>query len=97
VAQRTAVMWLGATSAGGLTAPLPSGTRSMLLYFVGERPSDPIGVAITTVDGEDLSPDGRSRPVSLEFWVPEAEWLPDAGSVFAVWYSRFVGAGVLTD
>jgi hypothetical protein len=68
----------------------------MLLYFAGDGPREPIGVAITTADGGELKPDGSSRRVALEFWVPEADSLPEAGSLFSVWYSRFVGVGILT-
>jgi hypothetical protein len=96
VTERMADIWLGPTSAGGLSAPLPSGTRSLLLYFAQDRPREPIGVVITTADGGDLKPDGSSRRVALEFWAPEADSLPDAGSLFSVWYSRFVGVGILT-
>jgi hypothetical protein len=68
----------------------------MLLYFAKDGPREPIGVAITTADGSDLKPDECSRRVTLEFWVAEADSLADAGSLFSVWYSRFVGVGILT-
>lgn len=94
--KRKADIWLAPTSAGGLSSPLPSGTRSMLLYFAKDGPSDPIGVIITGADGDELRPDGSNRQVALEFWAPEADSLPESGAVFAIWYSRFVGVGVLT-
>jgi hypothetical protein len=68
----------------------------MLLYFAKDGPREPIGASITTADGDDLKPDESSRRVTLEFWVPEADSLPEDGSLFSVWYSRFVGVGVLT-
>jgi hypothetical protein len=67
----------------------------MLLYFA-DGPAEPYGAVITTVDGRELVPDQRSRAVTLEFWAPEADSFPEAGSLFAIWYSRFVGVGVLT-
>ncbi|MBX3196010.1 MAG: hypothetical protein KF727_13035 [Microbacteriaceae bacterium] len=94
--KRKADIWLGPASAGGLSSPLPSGTHSMLLYFVKDGPRDPIGVVITSADGGELRPDGSNRQMTLEFWSPEADSLPESGSVFAIWYSRFVGVGVLT-
>lgn len=85
---------------GGLATPLPSGTRSLLLWFAALDGSDDaaiLGALITLGDAQEaLRPGSSYADVELLFWVDVARLYATACSNFKVWYGRVVGSGTVT-
>ena len=72
-----AVVDLADRAHGGLDAPIPTPTRSLLLKFDGES----IGAQITTTGDLPLAPGVGPRSVRLTFWEEEAEELHEVPAV----------------
>ncbi len=88
---------LSPASAGGLHAPMPSKSRSLLLGFPSQDSPDEhttIGAAIETLDGAPLEPGTGGLAVRLRFWADEAQLHATPGAKFSLWYAgRTVGRG----
>ena len=85
---------------GGLTSPLPAGTRSLLLRFpsgIDLSPEVSIGAVIVPMGGRALCPGDRDLDVELTFWADEAEVFVTAGASFGLWYGRSVGDGMIRE
>ena len=88
---------LSPASAGGLHAPMPPASRSLLLEFPSlDSPGHQttIGAAIHTLDRAPLEPGTGDRTVRLRFWADEAQLYATPGAKFSLWYAgRTVGHG----
>jgi hypothetical protein len=82
-----AIVDLADPAHGGLDAPIPTPTRSLLLKFDGES----IGAQISTTDGLPLAPGVGPQSVPVTFWAEEAEYLAVPSRQFDVSYGRTVG------
>lgn len=84
---------------GGLSAPLPAGTRSLLLRFpaFGEGQSSPVslGAVLTPLDAAALRA-GEKLDAEALFWADDARIYARPGAVFELWYGRLVGSGTVT-
>lgn len=97
----TARIELGHAVGAGLTMPLPSPCRSLLLrveqHLDGED-NPHLGVQITTASGEPLSPGNTGVAVQLDFWADLADVLVVPGARFTLRYPiRVVGSGEVVD
>ena len=90
---------LDPSETGGLTAAMPSGTRSLLLdfevYIEGRPQQVQLGVMITTTDGQELKPGVSDVDAHLHIWSDEALVYATPESRFTVRYGRRVGEGVI--
>jgi hypothetical protein len=88
------------TPEGGLIAPMPSRSRSLLLMFPSlEEPEGKltIGATIETADGAPLEPGSEGVAVQLGFWADEAQVYATPGARFDLYYAgRTVGRGEVT-
>jgi hypothetical protein len=95
-----ACLSLLAAADGGLTSPLPPGTRSLLLRFLSGIDVSPvvtIGAVIAPVAARPLCPGDQALEVELTFWADEAEVFVIAGASFELWYGRAVGDGKIRE
>jgi len=84
---------------GGLKAPMPSGTRSLLLRFPvsGHEPLT-LGAEVTAQGQAELAPGADGVRVIVHFWADEASDVAVPGARFAVWYGgREVGRGIVLE
>jgi hypothetical protein len=84
---------------GGMSSPMPTGTRSLLLAFAPvERGAGDvkIGAVIDVIGGLALVPGADEVPVVIRFWADEAAVYATPGASFTLWYGRSVGTGVVT-
>jgi hypothetical protein len=82
---------------GGLAAPLPAGTRSLLLRFPdGDAQSAEVtlGAVITPRAAAQLAP-GEKLDAQVLFWADEARIHATVGASFDLWYGRVVGNGTV--
>jgi hypothetical protein len=82
---------------GGLSAPLPAGTRSLLLRFPeGDEQSAAVtlGAVITPRAATELAP-GEKVDAQVLFWADEARIHATVGASFDLWYGRVVGCGTV--
>jgi hypothetical protein len=89
-----------AAELGGLRAPVPSGTRSLVLVFSSlEAPDEEVkfGAVIDVTDGPALVPGADQVPVIIRFWADEAAVYATPGAAFTLWYGGLVGQGVVTE
>ena len=94
----TARVSLLPTGEGGLTAPLATGTKSLLLRFASGIEGDPLVTLGAVIDSEDrtpIAPGDRDRDVRLQFWADTAEVFVSNGASFELYYGREVGHGVV--
>jgi hypothetical protein len=85
---------------GGLTSPLPTGTRSLLLRFpsgIDLSPEVVIGAVIVPMEGRSLRPGDQDLEAELVFWADEAEVFVTVGASFELWYGRPVGNGLIRE
>ena len=83
------------TDAGGLSAPLPTPTRHLLLVFAATTHDElQIGAEIATDGDASLEP-GGIYTVQLTFWAPEAGDALARRDQFVLWAGRMLGAGRL--
>lgn len=90
-----AELTLASTEEGGLKAPVPSGTRSLLLQFPvpGQEPVT-LGAEVTAEDQGELAPGASGVRAVVHFWADEARSAAVPGAVFVLWYGgREVGRG----
>lgn len=87
-----AIVELFATEQGGLKAPMPSGTRSLLVSFLENEEGETFGAVLDDENGEDLAP-GSVHRVTLSFWSDVAEIYGTRGAKFSLQYGREVGRG----
>lgn len=86
------------TGSGGLTQPLPDGTRSMLVVFDAEHSPQRVELgAMIITDTTDLVPGASDIDCRLKFWDDEARIHATPGVHFDLWYGWVVGHGVVTD
>lgn len=88
-----------ASASGGLSGPMQTGTRSLMLVFPSvHHPGGEvkIGAVIDVLDGPALIPGADEVRVVIRFWADEAEVYAVPGASFRLWYGRVVGAGVVT-
>jgi hypothetical protein len=94
-----ATLTLKPTADGGLAAPLPAGTRSLLLRFPaledGQSDTVTLGAILTPQDGSRLAA-GEKLDAELVFWADEARIFATPGASFDLWYGRLVGSGIVT-
>lgn len=94
-----ATLHLKPTDDGGLAAPLPAGTRSLLLRFPasGEEHAGPVtlGAVLTPRNADKLAP-GHDVDADVLFWMDEARLHATVGAAFDLWYGRSVGSGTVT-
>ena len=93
-----AVLRLRSTEEGGLAAPLPSGTPSLLLRFPPAEPggeSVTLGAVLTPHGGVQVLAAGHEIHVDVLFWADEARVYATVGASFDIWYGRLVGSGVI--
>jgi hypothetical protein len=82
---------------GGLAAPLPAVTRSLLLRFAhADGQSEPVtlGAVITPRAAAELAPGDKLDALVL-FWADEARIHATPGASFDLWYGRVVGHGTV--
>lgn len=91
-----AIIELFATEHGGLKAPMPSGTRSLVVSFADSEEAETFGVVLTGENGEDLAP-GTTHTVTLAFWSDVAEIYGGCGAKFSLQYGRKVGRGEIVE
>lgn len=87
---------LDATAVGGLPNSLPSGTPSLMFYFLdaaGARLTWAVGALVSTESGEDIRPGADALRVQLDFLSDSAEGIAVPGAKFDIWLGRFVGHG----
>jgi hypothetical protein len=90
-----AELTLAPTEEGGLKAPMPSGTRSLLLQFPapGREPVT-LGAEVTADDQAELAPGSSGVRGVAHFWADEAHGVAVPGAAFVLWYGgREVGQG----
>jgi hypothetical protein len=94
-----AMLTLAPTEEGGLTLPLPAGTRSLLLRFPAVGEANPelvtLGAVLTPQNGTELAP-GAVTETDVLFWSDDARIHATAGASFDLWYGRPVGHGTVT-
>lgn len=94
-----ATLTLAPTADGGLSAPMPTGTRSLLLRFatLEEGQSSPVslGAVIIPRVAAALTP-GEKLEAEVLFWADEARIYAAPGATFELWYGRVVGSGTVT-
>lgn len=87
--------------AGGLVEPLPSPSQSLILRIHGNNLDDEsvdLGVRITTLSGEPISPGTSGLAVALDFWSDLADVYVVPSTAFTLRYpSRVVGDGRVLD
>ena len=92
---------LDATTGGGLSEPMPSPCRSLILRIEhGTADGDEVnlGVQITTASGEPLSPGASDVTVELHFWSDLADVFVVPSTTFTLRYpNRVVGRGQVLD
>lgn len=86
-----AIIELFATEHGGLKAPMPSGTRSLLVSFVDSEEPETFGAVIDDENGEALTPG------SAHLWSEVAEVYGSKGAKFNLHYGREVGRGEIVE
>jgi hypothetical protein len=75
------------SESGGLEAPMPTGTRSLLLVFPSledEGKEVMIGAVIDVMNGSALAPGAEGVPVPLRFWAGEAAVYAVPGAAFTL-------------
>jgi hypothetical protein len=85
---------------GGLTEPMPSPCQSLLLRVELDADEEPVdlGVRITTLSGEPISPGTSGVAVDLDFWSDLADVFVVPSTRFTLRYpSRVVGVGQVLD
>ena len=88
-----------AAELGGLGAPVPSGTRSLVLVFSSLESSGEevkFGAVIDVAAGSALVPGADQVPVIIRFWADQAAVYATPGTVFTLWHGRLVGKGAVT-
>jgi hypothetical protein len=91
---------LDATTGGGLSKPMPSPCKSLILRIEHDAADDEVtlGVQITTESGEPLSPGASDVPVDLHFWSDLADVFVVPSTRFTLRYpNRIVGRGQVLD
>ena len=89
-----------AAAEDGLSEPMPSPSRSLILRVEHEAAEDEVnlGVQITTVSGEPLFPGASGVPVDLHFWSDLADVFVVPTTQFTLRYpNRVVGRGQVLD
>ena len=89
---------LVSAEAGGLAAPMPSPTRSILLAFApGGCDEQMAGARISARDSAFLAPGDTDVTVILEFWTDAAAALATVGSRFELRYPphQVIGRGLV--
>jgi hypothetical protein len=89
-----AILELFPPEGGGLTEPLRSGNRSLLLHFGEQEPDETIGAVVELLDVDELAP-GDSGRARLVFWTDQARIYGSRGAAFSVRYGREVGRGTI--
>ena len=92
-----AALDLKAAEDGGLEAPLPAGTRSLLVRFPdgdGQPAAVTLGAVITPRAATELAP-GEKLDAEVLFWADEARIHATVGASFDLWYGRVVGHGTV--
>jgi hypothetical protein len=86
---------------GGLSEPMPSPCRSLILrveYDAAEEDGMNLGVQIATESGGPLSPGAFGLTVDLHFWSGLAEVFVTPGTRFTLRYTdRVIGRGEVLD
>jgi hypothetical protein len=86
---------------GGLSQPMPSPCRSLILRVEDDAADEGemnLGVQITTASGEPLSPGTSGVAVDLHFWSDLAEVFIVPNTQFTLRYpNRLVGRGHVVD
>jgi hypothetical protein len=81
-------------------AALASGSKSFLFQFPADsefhQESASLGARIITPDRTPLAWGDREREVLLNFWDDTARLHVRETAGFGIWYSRTIGAGVIT-
>lgn len=92
---------MNAAAEGGLSEPMPSPWRSLILrveHDVAEEDETNLGVQITTPSGEPLGPGVSGLAVDLHFWSDLADVFVVTGTRFTLRYpNRVVGHGHVLD
>jgi hypothetical protein len=92
---------LNETVHGGLSEPMPSPCRSLILrvkHDVAEEDEMNLGVRITTETGGPLSPGASGLTVDLLFWSDLADVFVTPRTRFTILYpDRVVGRGEILD
>ncbi len=85
---------LAPSEQGGLKAPMPSGTRSLLLQFPADQ-GQPVslGAELAVEGGGELVPGANGILVLAHFWADEARTVALPPKTFVLWYGREVGRG----
>lgn len=91
-----AIIELFPTEHGGLKAPLPSGTRSLLVGFTDSEKGETFGAVFTDADDQELAP-GSTHTVTLSFWSDAAEIYGTRGAKLTLQYGREVGRGEIVE
>lgn len=92
---RRAVVSLYSEQDGGVTAPLPAQTKSLVLV-PDAGGGTMVGVLVATVDGASLHAADSNVQVVLRFWTDEGAQLATTGTSFCLWYAgRIVGEGLI--
>ena len=92
-----AALDLKAAEDGGLAAPLPAGTRALLVRFPdgdGEPAAVTLGAVVTPRAATELAP-GEKLDAQVLFWADEARIHATVGASFDLWYGRVVGHGTV--
>lgn len=95
----SAKIHLAATEDGGLEAPIPSETPSLILIFesLDESVASDVSIGALISATENLNP-GTSMNVSLTFWDEIGRIYATPGVKFWISYpNRIVGHGIITD
>ena len=91
-----ALLKLKTAEEGGLTSPLLSGTRSLILQFPSPEGAVSLGAALLPSHSSEIKP-GSEIETEVVFWVEEARIHAVSGASFQIWYSRVVGSGLIID